>query len=104
MTSTAASAAPVPRVASEPRRRPYGLLLVAAPVPPATLRRAKLLAALIPVWGIFVPVAVALVALDVVAAGVAVLVILITTVAVAFSRLQSPRRARRQDLFNRYRG
>ena len=32
MTSTAASAAPVPRVASEPRRRPYGLLLVAAPV------------------------------------------------------------------------
>ena len=76
-------------------------LLVAAPVSPATLQRAKLLASLIPVWAVFMPVAIALVALDVATAGVAVIAILITTVAVAFSRLQSPRRSSRQDLFNR---
>ena len=76
-------------------------LLIAAPVPPTTLRRAKMLSALIPVWLAFLPVAAAIVVLDVAAAAVAIIAILVATSAVTFSRLQSPRRSRRQDLFNR---
>ena len=76
-------------------------LLVASPVPAATLQRAKLLSALIPVWLIFLPVAAAIAVLDVRAAAIAVMAVLLTSFAAAFARLQSPRRARRQDIFNR---
>lgn len=76
-------------------------LLVAAPVPPVSLQIAKMLASLIPVWTLFLPLAVALVVVDATAAALAVTGVVIATASVAFCRLNNPLRARRQDLFNR---
>ena len=76
-------------------------LLVAAPVPAALVRRAKLLAALVPVWLLCAPLVVGLIVISPLAGVVAALTIAAATTAVATIRLWNPVRAKRQDLFRR---
>lgn len=77
-------------------------LLLAAPVSGRTLRRVKLIAALLPVWILTVPLGVALLFLQPRYGLVALPLLLAATLAVAVVRLNNPIRARRHDLFKRH--
>lgn len=79
-------------------------LLMAAPLPAALVRRAKLLAALLPVWLLDAPLVIGLLVMFPLAGVVSALMIPASTIAVATIRLWNPARANRKDLFRRKAG
>ena len=76
-------------------------LLVGSPVPAAQIRRAKLLAALVPVWILSVPLIIGLLLFEPAAGLVAVPAVAATSLSTGFIRLNNPVKVRRQDLFRR---
>ena len=79
-------------------------LLASAPIERGVLRRAKLLAALFPVWAIALPLAVFLARSDLLAAAVFAVCIVGATVATGSLQLALPRPGNRRDLRRRSKG